>query len=214
MPDFGFGFYQKNLMGIANPHIGLYFGSFNPIHIGHIKVAKYLKKYGKFDSIWFVPSPLNPQKSEEMLLPANLRLNWVKKAIAEDPDFKICDVEFGLGMPSYTYRTVKHLYSMYSGHIFSLLMGADNLIDFHSWNDAQKLAQICPLHVYARPGFLKPSGEIPFNAKWYDSPLLDISATQIRNLLFEKKDIGGLIPASILLDVETFFQNFIAESDQ
>jgi len=194
--------------------IGLYFGSFNPIHVGHIQVARYFKNINAFDVIWFVPSPLNPHKSEETLVPAPQRLQWVQTALLTETDFECSDVEFGLGLPSYTYRTVEHLQNIHPNLTFSIIMGADNLLHFHKWNQAEALAQRCQLHVYARPGYEKPIGDIPFNAIWHDAPLLHISATEIRDRLAQNLPIDSLVPAAILVEVETFFQHFLADQHQ
>lgn len=194
--------------------VGLYFGSFNPLHVGHLQVARYFRDIEVFDAVWFVPSPLNPHKSEETLVPAELRLSWVKTALQGEPNFHCCDVEFGLGLPSYTHRTVKHLQSLHPEHQFSLIMGADNLLHFHKWNHAEELAEICPLFVYARPGYNKPQEPIPFGATWHDAPLLHISATEIRDKLANHESIHELVPSSILAEVEAFFQHFFAEQHQ
>lgn len=194
--------------------IGLYFGSFNPIHVGHVQVAQYFKTIDAFDEIWFVPSPLSPHKSDETLMPAALRLKWVAQALSESSDFKCCDIEFGLGLPSYTHRTVTHLKDIYPAFEFSILMGADNLLHFHKWNHAEALASMCHLHVYARPGYSKPVGEIPFAAIWHDAPLLHISATEIRDRLLQNQPLNHLVPESILMEVEAFFQHFLANQDQ
>lgn len=194
--------------------IGLYFGSFNPIHIGHLNVAFLICKQGNFDEVWFVPSPLNPHKNEETLIPAEIRLHWVKLAVKNQPQMKCCDVEFNLPKPSYTYKTVIHLCQVYPQHEFELIMGADNLHSFHSWQHAQELADICPLNVYPRPGFPKPIGRMPFDAKWFDAPLLDISATQIRNILWnlntseqdQKEILSNWVPEEIINQLTAFFQ--------
>jgi nicotinate-nucleotide adenylyltransferase len=169
---------------------------------------------GKFDAIWMIPSPLNPHKSEETLVPADLRLSWVQKAIEGEKGLECSDVEFHLGTPSYTHRTVTHLYQEFRQHQFSLIMGADNLQSFHSWNHAEELAKICPLHVYARPGYPKPQEPIPFGATWYDAPLLHISATEIRDLLANQKPIDHLVPQSVIGEVEAFFQHFLSNQNE
>ncbi len=194
--------------------IGLYFGSFNPIHVGHIQVADLILNEAKFDEVWFVPSPLNPHKSEETLIPADIRLKWVQMALQNLPQFLCSDVEFHLTKPSYTYKTVKHLYSVYPNDKFELIMGADNLNSFHKWQNANELAQICPLNVYPRPGYVKPDS-MPFNAKWFEAPLLDISATQIRDILWENHNspeiaserIQTLVPQEIKESLAAFFQS-------
>lgn len=194
--------------------IGLYFGSFNPLHVGHIQVARYFQNLQVFDAIWFVPSPLNPHKSEETLVPAELRLSWVKKALEGEAGMACCDIEFSLGLPSYTHRTVLALQTQHPNYTFNLIMGADNLLHFHKWNHAEELANICPLFVYARPGYHKPQEPMPFGATWHDAPLLHISATEIRDKLANHETIDSLVPSSILAEVEAFFQHFFSEQDQ
>lgn len=195
-------------------NIGLYFGSFNPIHVGHIQVANLIMEKAKFDEVWFVPSPLNPHKSEETLIPAEIRLKWVQMALQNLPQFLCSDVEFHLSIPSFTYKTVKHLTSVYPDDHFELIMGADNLYNFHKWQNANELAEICPLNVYPRPGFPKPD-EMPYNAKWFDAPLMEISATQIRDILWQNHDqmeladksIQHLVPQEIKESLTSFFQS-------
>lgn len=194
--------------------IGLYFGSFNPIHVGHIQVADLILKKANFDEVWFVPSPLNPHKSEETLIPADIRLKWVQMALQNLPQFLCSDVEFHLPIPSYTFKTVKHLYSVYPNDQFELIMGADNLHNFHKWQNAQELSEICPLNVYPRPSYPKPE-IMPFGAKWFEAPLLDISATQIRDILWENTHtpeqalslIQDLVPHEITESLTAFFQS-------
>lgn len=185
--------------------IGLYFGSFNPIHNGHLDVAHYMKSNAPFDEIWFVPSPLNPHKSGETLIPAETRLNWVQKAIENSSDFRCKNDEFELPLPSYTYKSLTHFSKKYPNKSFGIIMGADNLHGFHKWQNAQELSELAPLHVYARPGYEKPMEPMPFGAKWYDAPLIDISATQIRDLLWNAKPIDNLVPSEIENQVRIFF---------
>ena len=194
--------------------VGLYFGSFNPIHIGHIQVAEYIRVHGGFEEVWFIPSPLNPHKSEETLIPAELRLEWVKKSIEELPHTQCLDDEFHLPKPSYTHKSVLYLTDKYPQHSFGLIMGADNLYGFHKWQHAEELAEMAPLHVYARPGFEKPTLPMPFNADWYDAPLIDISATEIRDLLYKDGSINHLVPHAILSELIAFFQSVKSQPEQ
>ena len=202
--------------------IGLYFGSFNPIHVGHIQVALRICEKANFDEVWFVPSPLNPHKSEETLIPADFRLKWVSMALKNQAKMSCCDIEFSLPKPSYTHKTVVELYQIYKEHQFELIMGADNLHSFHNWQHAEELAQMCPLNVYPRPGYPKPSGDMPFKATWYEAPLLEISATQIRDILwdsftseeFKNETLSSLVPIEILDDLTAFFQTVYPESHQ
>ena len=187
--------------------IGLYFGSFNPIHNGHIEVAHYMKSNAPFDEIWFVPSPLNPHKSGETLIPSDIRLSWVQDTIATIPNFSCKDDEFKLSLPSYTYKSLLHFTEFYPQHSFGIIMGADNLHGFHTWQNAKELSELAPLHVYARPGYEKPPEPMPFGANWHDAPLIDISATQIRDLLWKGESINELVPSEISEKVKLFFQS-------
>ena len=190
-----------------NARIGLYFGSFNPIHAGHIEVAQYMKSHVPFDTVWFVPSPLNPHKSGETLIPAETRLAWVKKTIEQLPQMECKDDEFHLSLPSFTYKSVVHFIAKYPQLKFGIIMGADNLHGFHTWQNAEELAKMAPLHVYARPGYEKPPEALPFEATWYDAPLIDISATQIRDLLWQGQSIENLVPSQIENNVRDFFNS-------
>ncbi len=194
--------------------VGLYFGSFNPIHIGHLQVAKYILEHGNFDEMWFVPSPLNPHKSEETLIPAALRLQWVQNALINEPQLSCSDEEFHLSLPSYTYKSALHFKEKFPQHEFALIMGADNLYTFHKWQFAEELSLICPLHVYARPGYPKPEEPMPFGATWYDAPLIDISATEIRDLLWENEPINHLVPNEIVSELTAFFQAMQPEPNE
>jgi nicotinate-nucleotide adenylyltransferase len=186
--------------------IGLYFGSFNPIHNGHIRVAQYIRENGSFEEIWFVPSPLNPLKSEETLIPAHIRLNWVQKALKGVPGLSVSDLEFHLPIPSYTFQSAQAFVQQFPEHEFALIMGADNLHGFHRWQHAEELSLLTPIHVYARPGFPKPEQiPLPYNAIWYDAPLLGISATQIRESLWNDDSINAWVPKPILSEVTEFF---------
>ena len=194
--------------------VGLYFGSFNPIHMGHIQVAKYMLEHIPVDEVWFIPSPLNPHKVNDVLIPAELRLAWVEKAIAKEDNIRVNDVEFGLGLPSFSYRTVQELYSQFPTHQFSLIMGADNLPEFYTWQNAEELANKCPLHVYARPGFETPPNPIPFQATWHQAPLIEISATEIRNRVHENLPINEWVPEEIISDLLRFFHPTMVDFNQ
>lgn len=186
--------------------IGLYFGSFNPIHNGHIEVALYMKNHAHFDEVWFVPSPLNPHKSNETLIPADTRLLWVQKAIEAYDFFQCKDDEFHLSLPSFTYKSLMHFSQKHPDIQFGIIMGADNLHGFHTWQNAQELSELAPLHVYARPGYEKLPDPLPFGATWYDAPLINISATQIRDIYWQGGQAVHLIPKEIEHWVSDFFQ--------
>ncbi len=185
--------------------VGLYFGSFNPIHNGHLQVAEYMLQHIPVNEVWFIPSPLNPHKLGDVLIPANLRLKWVKMATENLPNIQVNDIEFGLGLPSFTHRTVEELYRKHPDYQFSLIMGADNLPKFHSWQNAESLAVKCPLHVYARPGYEVAPNPMPFNAQWHQAPLIDISATEIRECIQYNQPIKQWVPECIIPELLGFF---------
>ena len=184
--------------------VGLFFGSFNPIHLGHLKVAESLQLQKQLDEVWFVVSPQNPFKQDANLAPEDLRLLWVQKAIRPIKSWKISDIEFSMERPSYTILTVLKLKEKFPLHDFFLMMGADNLAGFHLWKEHEKLAQICPLLIYARMGFPEPDA-LPSGAHFFHLPLLDISATEIREALKYEKSIENWIPQEIISEVKFYF---------
>ena len=176
--------------------IGLYFGSFNPIHHGHLIIAQHMLNEGPFDEIWFVVSPQNPFKEQKDLLPQNLRLELVNAAFKDNPQFRAMDIEFRLPVPSFTIQTLEHLLEK-SSNTFSIVMGSDNLTRLHEWKDIAKLCALTDFHVYNRSGSdlkctVNAARIIPYTA-----PFLDISATHIRSLLQQNKSIRYLVPEAV-----------------
>jgi len=175
--------------------IGLFFGSFNPIHSGHLLIANYMVDFTDMDKIWFVISPQNPFKVNDDLLDEKQRLNLLKLAIEDDTRFEACDIEFSLDRPSYTIHTLNHLSNLYPEHTFVPIIGGDNLQSFHKWKDYEKILDKHELYVYRRAGF----HENPLLAnhpkiKLFDVPLLNISSTYIREILHASKSIHYLVP--------------------
>jgi nicotinate-nucleotide adenylyltransferase len=170
--------------------VGIYSGSFNPIHIGHLALANYLCEFEQFDEIWFVVSPSNPWKEGEQLLPDDFRLQLVSKSIAGYPHFKASDIEFHLPQPSYTVRTLQELRNSYPDIRFSLIIGADNWVKFKQWKDWQEIIAHHELYVYPRKGFaINDSEPQPEGVHIVHSPILEISSTFIRQALEEGRDI-------------------------
>jgi nicotinate-nucleotide adenylyltransferase len=175
--------------------VGLFFGSFNPIHIGHLLIANHIANF-ETEKVWFIVSPQNPFKETSGLLPANLRLKLVQIATAKDQRFKTLDLEFNLPIPSYTINTLKALNEMHPEHEFCLIMGSDNLQQLPTWKSAQKIIEKFKIIVYERPGF--PVNNSSYrNISVTKAPLLDISSTYIRNLMAAHKNINYLIPESV-----------------
>jgi len=177
-------------------HIGLYFGSFNPIHNGHLIIAQHMLNEGPFDEIWFVVSPQNPLKERKDLLPQNLRFEMVKAAVTGNPQFRAMDIEFCLPLPSFTIQTLEHLLEK-SGNAFSVVIGSDNLPRLHQWKDIEKLCTLTDFHVYNRSGSELTSPVSNARITAYTAPFLDISASHIRNLLKQKKSIRYMVPNAV-----------------
>ena len=133
--------------------IGIFSGSFNPIHTGHLIIANYLCEFEKLDEIWFVVSPQNPLKSKRDLLSDIHRITMVKKAIRGNRKFKYCDIEFSLPLPSYTVRTLKTLKEKYPENEFHLIIGSDNWLIFDRWKDYQEILDNYPIFIYPRLGY-------------------------------------------------------------
>ncbi|WP_209332358.1 nicotinate (nicotinamide) nucleotide adenylyltransferase [Lunatimonas salinarum] len=161
--------------------IGLFFGSFNPIHIGHLIIADIMQDQTDLEEVWFVVSPQNPMKSSKSLLHEFDRLRMVELATADNFRFKVLDVEFHMPKPSYTIDTLAVLSDKYPQHEFKLVVGSDNLTHFHKWKNSEQLLEYYGLYVYPRPGKMKTLDHP--HIQFIDSPLIDISATFIRDTL-------------------------------
>ena len=176
--------------------IVLFFGSFNPVHIGHFAIAGYMKEFTDLDEVWFVVSPHNPLKKKSTLLSDRDRLYLVDLAIGENPDLKSSDIEFNRPSPSYTIDTMALLTERYPHHRFVLVMGEDNLYTLNKWKNADELVRNFPIYVYPRPGAVKKEneelGEILRKArvKWVTAPMMDISGTFIRNGIKKGKNMS------------------------
>jgi len=168
-------------------NIGLFFGSFNPIHIGHLIIASYFADNTDLDQIWFVVSPQNPLKEKKTLLNNIHRLALVNIAIDDNNKFKSCDIEFQLPLPSYTINTLTVLKEKYENYRFNLIMGSDNLENFRKWKNNDIIIDNYPLYVYPRPGFDGGEFKLHPNVNWVEAPFLEISSSYIRGLIKEKK---------------------------
>lgn len=169
---------------------GIFGGSYNPIHIGHLALANYLCEYGDLDEIWFMVSPQNPFKASSAdLWDDNLRLELVKLAIEDYPKFHASDFEFHLPRPSYMVNTLQKLSETYPDREFTLIIGADNWISFPRWKDAETILNNYRLIVYPRPGYDIDKSCLPTNVRIVETPLLEVSSTFIRNSIKQGKDI-------------------------
>jgi len=183
--------------------IGLFFGSFNPIHNGHLAVAEYMAEHTDLDEVWFIVSPQNPFKPAASLLDNEDRLAMVKLAINNNPKLKVSDVEFNLPKPSYTIQTINHLKENFPQHQFILIIGEDNLSSFHKWKEYEQILKECIVYVYPRSNVEMTT--LHFHPKIKvikDAPLMDISATDVRNAIQQGKDVGNKLPDAVWKRIE------------
>ncbi len=186
--------------------IGLFFGSFNPVHIGHLAIANIMAENTDLSKVWFVVSPQNPLKPSKGLLHEFDRYDLVKAAIADNYKFEASDVEFHLPKPSYTVYTLAHLREKHPGKEFAVILGEDNLENFTQWKNHEEILKQFSLYVYPRPtastGQARPHvTNSPLyrhpHVKMIDAPLFDISATYIRQCIANNKSIRYLVPESV-----------------
>ena len=182
---------------MATQRIGLLFGSFNPVHIGHLVLAEHFATRTDLAEVWFVVSPHSPFKNAADLRPDAERLHLVQLAIAGNPRLRADAIEFGLPRPSYTIATLDALRQRHPTADFVLLMGADNLPGLPRWQEAARLLTEIDIYVYPRPGTVLPDLAAFPRARVVAAPLLDISATYIRERLRQGHSIRYLVPAAV-----------------
>ena len=181
-------------------NIGLFFGSFNPIHIGHLIVANIMADY--MDRVWFVVSPQNPFKKNKSLLHEFDRFDMVEKAIQDNHRLQITDVEFSMPKPNYTIDTLTYLTEKHPEHKFKLIIGSDNLAQFPKWKNYKKILDNHGLLVYPRPNAQESELFSHSGVEVIDAPLLDISASYIRNAVRKKRSIRYLVPEVVEAFIE------------
>ncbi len=172
--------------------VGLYFGSFNPIHIGHLIIANHFQQFTDLDQVWFVVSPQNPFKEKSSLANEYNRLEMVELAIKDYPVLRACNIEFNLPQPSYTIDTLIHLEEKYPKYEFNLIMGSDNLRGLSKWKNYETLIKNYKIYVYPRPGEepLLPN----VNYEIVEAPLMEISSTFIRSAIKDHKNVRPMLP--------------------
>jgi len=169
--------------------IGLFFGSFNPIHIGHTAIANYLAEYSDLDEVWFVVTPQNPLKRNMELADDKQRLKIVELVISEYKKFKVSDIEFSLSKPSYTINTLNQLKRLYPDNNFVLIMGSDNLLIIEKWKDYKKILSEFEVYVYPRKDFDSKNYSLSKNIKLIDAPIIEVSSTFIRAGIKNGRDV-------------------------
>jgi nicotinate-nucleotide adenylyltransferase len=182
--------------------IGLYFGSFNPIHIGHLIVGNHVANNTDLQQVWFVVSPQNPLKPSAALLNEYHRLHLVRLAVEEEPRLKASDVEFKLPKPSYTIDTLTYLQEKYPQHEFSIIIGSDSFQNLSKWKNFELLVKNYPFIIYTRPGF-EITESWNANINILQAPLLEISATDIRNNIKAGKTIRYLVEEKVREEIES-----------
>ena len=183
--------------------IGLLFGSFNPVHVGHLIIANYMANYTALDKVWLVVSPQNPLKKYGDLINTYDRLEMCKLATDNSKNLEVSDVELKLPQPSYTIDTLAHLKEKYPQHEFALIMGSDNLVSLPKWKNYKLILRDYQIYVYPRPGYENTDLATHPSVTITMTPLMELSATFIRKSLSEKKNVQYFVPDTVLDFIES-----------
>lgn len=184
---------------------GIYGGSFNPIHNGHIALARHLLQEAELDEIWFVVSPQNPFKVQQQLLADDKRLRLVRQALAPYPQLVASDFEFSLPRPSYMWHTLQGMSAQWPDRELHLIIGADNWLCFDRWYHADDIRRTYPIIIYPRQGYDITPADLPQGVRLVNTPLYNVSSTEIRADIAAGRDISGKVPSTILSEVEKEF---------
>lgn len=184
---------------------GIYGGSFNPIHNGHIALARHLLQEAELDEIWFVVSPQNPFKVQQQLLADDKRLLLVRQALAPYPQLVASDFEFSLPRPSYMWHTLQGMSAQWPDRELHLIIGADNWLCFDRWYHADDIRRTYPIIIYPRQGYDITPADLPQGVRLVNTPLYNVSSTEIRADIAAGRDISGKVPSTILSEVEKEF---------
>ncbi len=179
--------------------VGLYFGTFNPIHIGHLTIANHMAEFSDLDALWMVVTPHNPHKKKSSLLDNHHRYEMVYRATQQYPRLQPSDIEFKLKQPNYTVDTLAYLQEKYPEYTFSLIMGEDNLKSFHKWKNYEVILEHHDIYVYPRiaEGKIKTQFSNHPNIHSIDAPIMEISSTFIRKAIANHKNIRPLLPEAV-----------------
>jgi nicotinate-nucleotide adenylyltransferase len=178
-------------------NVGLLFGSFNPVHIGHLALANYMLAFHGLDEVWLVVSPQNPFKSQTELISSHHRFSMLNLALANNVHYKACDVELHMPLPSYTIDTLSRLETLHPTHTFRIIMGADNLPMIERWKEADNIFLKHQTLVYPRQNCAIPVTRYDSNISVTKAPLFELSSTQIRQMVANGQNIDFWVPAGV-----------------
>jgi nicotinate-nucleotide adenylyltransferase len=184
-------------------HIGLFFGSFNPVHFGHLALANYMLSFTNMDEVWLVVSPHNPLKKKTGLLDQNDRLHLVNLSLDFHPKIKSSNIEFSLPQPSYTINTLAHLKEKFPKNTFSLIMGQDNLVTFDKWKNFEQILKEHQIYVYPRKNCGPSKFDKHKNVHITEAPIMEISSTFLRKAIKEKKNVQFFLPPQVWEYIDT-----------
>ncbi|MCG8412191.1 MAG: nicotinate-nucleotide adenylyltransferase [Bacteroidales bacterium] len=184
---------------------GLFFGSFNPIHIGHLAIANYIIEFSDLDELWLVLSPQNPLKKKKTLLNEYERYKMVELALRNNSKIKACDIEFRLPKPSFTIDTLTYLNEKFPRNEFAIVLGADNFENFHKWKNYKEILDYYKLYVYPRPNYNMDSYKDHPNINLVNAPLMEISSSFIRKSIKENKNVEFFLPDKVYSYINDMF---------
>lgn len=184
--------------------IGLFFGSFNPIHIGHLIIADAILEKARLNEVWFVVSPHNPFKEKSELADVNMRMSWVKACISNHPRLKLSDIETQLPLPSYTEQTLNQLADIHPNHQFHIIVGSDSYVHLPKWKNAERWMHKYPIEVYPRIS-KDPTPMHTSLTHFHELPLIPISATSLREKIMNGQNVFFWIPEIIRGEVEKYY---------
>jgi nicotinate-nucleotide adenylyltransferase len=196
--------------------VGLFFGSFNPVHVGHMIIANFMAQNTDLDQVWMVVSPQNPLKKKNTLAKDRDRLHLVNLAIGDNLLLRATDIEFSMPKPSYTIDTLAYLGEKYPNHQFVLIMGGDNLRTIHKWKNYEKLISDYEIYIYKRPKYSTKKWQDHTTIKIFEAPLLDISASYIRNQIRQGNSIQYLVPQEVYeyLDETRLYEKLLKKTEK
>jgi nicotinate-nucleotide adenylyltransferase len=185
--------------------IGLFFGSFNPIHIGHLAIANYIKEFSDLDELWLIVSPQNPLKKKKTLLDEYERLKMVELALSNEDKIKASDIEFRLPKPSFTIDTLTYLNEKFPKNEFAIILGTDNFESFHKWKNYEEILKQYKLYVYPRPGYDLGDYKNHPSIEQIDAPIMEISSSFIRRSIQEGKNVRYFLPERVYQYINEMF---------